>query len=463
MRLSCEVVCQKVGARWDASFAGVELTGASIDSRELKAGQLFVCIPGKRVDGHEFAGNALDAGAGAILAQRMPENLPAGAPVLLVPDTVRALGQIAAHWRQLCSAKVIGVTGTAGKTTVKEILAQLLSRRGATAQNFLNFNNQIGLPLSILNTTGTEAFWVMEAGISQPQDMDELGAILRPDLAVIVNAGTGHAEGLGSRKVPYYKAQLLKYVSRSGLGLINADYPELVRECRSVCSNLSYFSADGKQVAYRAAYSGPAEGSRGLYRLWLDGASLDVEAPFRGRYGAENLIAVAAAADLLGMSHADIVESFADACLPIQRFTHRAAGSWLIIDDSYNANPLSCHRMLEAAVETAQGCPLVCVMGEMGDLGQVAEEEHEQLGRFLAVAQPRAIFWKGGHSAAVLSGLEREKYSGTFISVESPEEFLRAFERLHLVGGIALFKGSRFNRLEKFVQAFESWERTHVV
>jgi len=441
----------------------VELSGAAIDSRLVTAGQLFICIPGKNVDGHDFAGAAIERGAGAILAQRMPMNLPADTPVLLVPDTVRALGQIAAHWRQQCSAKVIGVTGTAGKTTVKEILAQLLARYGRTAKNPLNLNNQIGLPLSILNTSGTEEFWVLEAGISQAQDMDELGAILQPDLAIILNAGLGHTEGLGARRVPYYKAQLLKYLSRRGLGLVSADYPELVRECRSLCQNLYFFSADGKQVTYRAAYSGPASGSRGLYRLWLDGVPLDVEVPFRGRYGAENIVAAAGAADMLGMSSGDIVAGFAQSCLPTQRFAHRAAGSWLIIDDSYNANPLSCRRMLEAAVETAQGSPLVCVMGEMGELGDVAEKEHEQLGRLLAIALPKAIFWIGGYGQAVLSGLQQEHYFGEFIPVTSPEELSHAFGQLNLPGGLVLFKGSRCNQLENYVKAFEHRAGLHAL
>jgi len=202
---------------------------------------------------------------------------------------------------------------------------------------------------------------------------------------------------------------------------------------------------------------------RGLYRLWLNDAPLDVEAPFRGRYGAENIIAVAAAADLLGISRADIAAAFDEACLPIQRFAHRAAGAWLIIDDSYNANPLSCHRMLEAAVETAHGSPLVCVMGEMGELGEIAEAEHEQLGRLLALALPKAIFWKGRHKEAVLSGLEREQYFGEFLPIDSPEEFCRAFERLNLAGGVILFKGSRVNCLEKFVKTFENREHTHAV
>jgi UDP-N-acetylmuramoyl-tripeptide--D-alanyl-D-alanine ligase len=200
-----------------------------------------------------------------------------------------------------------------------------------------------------------------------------------------------------------------------------------------------------------------------MYRLWLDGTPLDVEAPFRGRHGAENIIAAAAAADMLGMSRADIAAGFTDIRQPGQRFPHRNAGSWLILDDSYNANPLSCRRMLEAVVETAQGSPLVCVMGEMGELGEVAEEEHVQLGRFLAAALPRVIFWKGGYGEAVNSGLEREHYLGKFIPVDCPEEFCRNFESLNLSGGIILFKGSRLNRLEEFVTAFENREHMHAV
>jgi UDP-N-acetylmuramoyl-tripeptide--D-alanyl-D-alanine ligase len=135
----------------------------------------------------------------------------------------------------------------------------------------------------------------------------------------------------------------------------------------------------------------------------------------------------------------------------------------MIIDDSYNANPLSCRRMLEAAAETAQGSPLVCGMGELGELGEVAETEHAQLGRVLAAVFPKVIFWKGGHREAVLSGLEREQYLGEFIPVDGPEEFLHAFEQLNLSGGLVLFKGSRFNRLEEFIKVLENRERTHVL
>ena len=205
----------------------------------------------------------------------------------------------------------------------------------------------------------------------------------------------------------------------------------------------------------------PAGEERGLFRLWLDGASVDVEAPFRGSYGAENVIAVAAVAHRLGMSIDEIASGFADAVLPRQRFSCSRAGNWLVIDDSYNANPLSFARMLESASEMAGdkvGKPFVCVLGEMGELGQVACEEHRTLGRRIAAARPRMVLWKGEYEEEVRAGLEAERFSGMFSEVSSEADMLQALERLspeeRRNGGVVLFKGSRLNRLETFVTAF---------
>lgn len=466
MRVSYDTICRVLGVRPAGSFPGLEATGAAIDSRCITPGQMFVCIPGARVDGHDFAGAALAAGASLVLAERIPDTLPEGAPLVLVPDTASALGRLAAFLRTTCGARVVGVTGTAGKTTVKEVLAQMLALRGRTAKNPMNFNNRIGLPLSILNTEGTEEFWVLEVGISKPHDMDELGAVLRPDLALVLNVGAGHTEGLGTRKVPYYKARLLHWLSEDGVGLISADYPDLVRECRALGRKMFFFSADGKQASYKATCNSDPDGTgaHGLYRLQLeDGVPFDVATPFRWSYGAENTVAVAAAAHLLGLTQEEITRGFAQACLPAQRFSHRACGPWLIIDDSYNANPLSCRRMLDAARETAQSSPLVCVMGEMGELGETAGEEHEQLGRCMAAAMPRVIFWKGKYAEEVRDGLRREGYAGDFITPTDSEDFSCRLEELRISGGVVLFKGSRSNRLEDFVKAFEAWEASRAL
>ncbi|HIW78197.1 MAG TPA: UDP-N-acetylmuramoyl-tripeptide--D-alanyl-D-alanine ligase [Candidatus Bilophila faecipullorum] len=462
MRLSFDDIAGAVGGTVipGSAMPTRPVEGVSTDSRDVTPGSLFVCIPGETFDGHDFAGKAAEAGAAALLASRNPFDGTLPVPVVLVEDTVKALGRLARFWRGRLGpeTRVIGLTGTAGKTTVKELLGQVLGRRGATARTRLNLNNQIGLPLSMLAATGEEAFWVMEAGISHAGDMDELGAILEPDVALILNVGPGHAAGLGDRGTAYYKARLLSYLAPGGMAVVSADYPELVREARAVHPELVFFSAAGRQVDYRASYVTPAGEDKGLFRLWLDGVSLDVEAPFRGAFGAENVIAVAAVAHRLGLTPDEIAAGFAGALLPKQRFACSQVGRWLVIDDSYNANPLSFARMLEAAAEMAgdrPDRPFVCVLGEMGELGALAADEHRALGRRVAAARPRAVFWKGGHGDDVAQGLEAERYAGLFSPVASAEDFLHGFASCTAEeGGVILFKGSRANKLEKLVEAF---------
>lgn len=459
MRLSFNSIVHAVEGTAVAGAVSCDmLEGVGTDSRSVTPGSLFVCIPGETFDGHDFAGKAVENGAAALIVSRDPFDGEPPVPLILVDDTVKALGRLAHFWRsRLEHTKVVGLTGTAGKTTVKELLAQILSRRGATAKTHMNLNNQIGLPLSMLSATGEEAFWVMEAGISHPNDMDELGAILEPDFGLILNVGPGHAAGLGDKGTAYYKAKLLAHLAPHGTAIVSADYPDLVREARNVHQELVFFSATGRQVEYRAAYVAPADAERGLFRVWLSGASVDVVAPFRGAFGAENVIAVAAVAHQLGLSAEDIVEGFAGAVLPKQRFACSRVGNWLVIDDSYNANPLSFSRMLEAAAEMARdraAGPLVCVLGEMGELGDLSEDEHRHLGKLVAGIRPRLVCWKGGHRKEFENGLLSERFGGTFCPVATAEDMFAGLSTCGLEGGVILFKGSRSNKLETLVNAF---------
>ncbi len=464
MNLSLNAIQAAMGAVGFLGNAGELVpTGVQTDSRVLREGELFFCISGERFDGHTFARAAVEHGACAVVAERPPFSVEemcgmrceaGGVPLLIVRNSVEALGKLAAFHRQQASATVVGVTGTAGKTTVKELLAQVLVARGETARNHLNLNNQIGLPVSMLAASGAERFWVMEAGISQPHDMDELAAILRPDLALILNVGAGHTQGLGDKGVAHYKARLLSYVPQGGIGLVSADYPDLVTEAKSTRTELRFFSRRDVSVAYRAAYAGPESGVRGRYHVWLDGRECEVVAPFQGGFAAENVIAVAAAAHLLGLSSQEIVAGFAQARLPEKRFCCQRRGRWLVIDDSYNANPLSSGRMVETAHEMAADGSLMLVMGEMRELGEEAAAAHEALGRAMAATHADAIFWTGGHADDVRQGLEAGGWTGTLQTARTPEEFMNGFMDSELRSGVVLFKGSRSNRMERMVEVF---------
>jgi UDP-N-acetylmuramoyl-tripeptide--D-alanyl-D-alanine ligase len=456
--------------------------GACIDSRKLKAGDIFFCLEGKRADGHDFAREAAGSGACAVIAARDPFSGQGGSeadkahlpPVFLTDSPLEAMWRLAARHRDMTSARVIGVTGTAGKTSVKEILAHVLALRGLTERNPMNLNNRIGLPLSMLNASTEALFWVMELGISEEGDMDALGNLLRPDAALILNVGEAHLDGLGGKGVAANKALLLDYVRSGGMALISADYPDLLAEARSrrnaladrkvelACFSMHAAGEGGRtpegiphapEIIVRARYLGGDGGLAGRYAVSAPGGELCVRSCFHGPFGSENAAAVAAVALKMGLSAEEIERGFAGARLPDQRFNRRRRGASILVDDSYNANPLSCARMIRACRIMADESllPLFLVMGEMLELGHRAGQAHEELGRNMAAALPEAVFWKGGQGEAVLRGLRRAGYVKDFFPVNDEREFSRLLDARELKKGLFLVKGSRGNMLEDFV------------
>ncbi len=437
-------------------YANIEIQSVCRDTNDVSDHSLFVCIVGQRFDGHDFALKAIENGAVALMVSRVLPDI--NVPQILVKDTVKALGGLANAWRKKFEGKLIAITGSAGKTTLKECLAQLLkSHNKEIACSILNYNNQIGLPLSILSTEGTEDYWIMEAGISQPHDMDELGAILEPDMVVILNAGVGHTEGLGIKGVAYHKAQLLKYIKDGSLypqAIICADYADLVDEAQKLCQNICYFSTNdsSKLAKYSAKFVGFAEKdkqNKGMYFVKHNDEGYDVLTPFSGSYGAENVAALTAIMHSLGLY--EIKQAMSNLMLPKQRFNIHRIAHWCIIDDSYNANVLSMQRMLEACVQQAANGPCYAVLGAMGELGELANAEHEKLGCYLAQLPISHIFWKGPYADEVEKGLALEKYIGKFITVQDENDFNEKWTQSQLVAGTVLIKGSRSNALEHLV------------
>ncbi len=461
MRLSLEQIQGMLGATLHCTQDAqhTEILSVCRDTNDATKQSLFVCIEGQRFDGHDFAAKAVENGAVALIVSRILPDIKV--PQFLVNNTVKALGKLANAWRKQFTGKLIAITGSAGKTTLKECLAQILEGANKSVScSILNYNNQIGLPLSILATQGTEDYWVMEAGISQPQDMDELGEILEPDFALVLNAGVGHTEGLGLKGVAYHKAQLLKYIKYEGSGaqaFVCADYAELVKESQSISKNICYFSANAQsEFAYlanfTATYSGIVQQERefkGRYNIKQPNDSVEILTPFCGSYGAENVAAIMAIVHALGLSN--VVQSMADLKLPKQRFHTHRIGNWCVIDDSYNANVLSMARMLEASVQQAGTGPCYAVLGAMGELGTLASLEHENLGRNLGGLGISNIFWKGPYAEEVQRGLELANYKGSFVIVQDSEDFAAHWKAAQLASGTVLIKGSRSNALENLV------------
>lgn len=433
------------------------ITHATTDSREVRPGSLFICLPGSKVDGHDFAASAAANGALAIISAKeldIPQTT-----VFKVADPVNALLRLGRAWRDKTRARVVCITGTAGKTTLKDTLNSILEVAGSTASTPLNHNNQIGMPMAELAATGSEDYWILEAGISHAGDMDDLGFAAAPDLGIILNVGTGHTAGLGDCGVAWHKTRLLKYLSKNGMALASADYPELVRECGKSGILVNYFSVNPDSDA-RFKVIGRDPG-KGLFTLDLQGEILTVKTPFMGEYGAEIAIAAATAARLLGVDMDSVQRGFACAQPPKGRFTLEQINGWLVLDDTYNANPLSMRRMLEAAARCAKdkGMPLIAVLGEMGELGSESEKCHEELGRLLSDIDPEVIWWKGGHLENVRSGYASGGGSREILSSSSREEFVTQWLKKldhHVIPARAtlIFKGSRANRLDEYLTAF---------
>ena len=465
-RLLAEKVLQEV-LPGDADWQETTVHSVCTDSRDAAPGKIFFCFVGEKTDGHFHAPQAAAAGVTAIVALHDPleDERDQGLPlptVFLVSDVQDALWLLALRQRSQTGARVIGVTGTAGKTTMKECLASILSCQGKTEKNHKNYNTQIGLSMSMVNADEDADYWVMEAGISKAHDMEELGSILQPDLSLILNAGVGHIEGLGDRGVDWHKASFSQFTTPGGFVLVNADYPKLVV---GVGGYKPYFLANAIQVVtfgsyaparIKASYLSQTGTGKGLYQSSLEGNERTFEAPFFGAYGAENLAGLIGVAALLDIPMSKVQEGLNKVTLPDMRFRQQEIGTITLIDDSYNSNPLSAQRMLEAAAILAKerGRSLYCVLGEMRELGKDAKNLHAELGKHIATAAPKGILWKGNHWGSVMQGLHQSDYQGYFAQTHTMEDFLAQVAKIELSDIVVLFKGSRGNKLEEYVQEF---------
>lgn len=452
MRLRLEDIAQAVGAVGDlGDREEMVVERVQTDSRAVRPGELFVCLPGRNFDGHQFAANAAAAGAAAILASKPLDE--ADAPVLLVRDTTQALQRLAAFWRSRFEGLVIAVTGSAGKTTVKEMIAAICSQERNTAKSYKNWNGQLGLPLSILATSGSEEVWVMECGIDEPGGMDVLGPIVRPDIAVIHNVGAAHLERLGSIEgVARAKSRLLNNLAADGRALVSKDYPELLEAATTIAPPLSTSSVLDDGADFSCTYQGSAPAGGGRFALRLKDHELELALPFCGAHYAENLAAAAGAAYLAGASLTAVRHGLSETHIPEQRFQCRMVDAWSIIDDSYNANPLSMRRAIESAAEMTQGRPLYGVLGDMLELGEIAVEAHRELGGLLAEAGFAEIFYHGDQADEVRAGLADAGSSAAFHIVETPRQFRQAWTAAAHAPGVVLVKGSRAGRLEEYAR-----------
>jgi len=435
------------GGSVEAALPDTEIRSVTIDSREAGPGSLFVALAGGVRDGHDFAEDAAAHGAVAILASRpIPK---AKAPVIRVPDTLQALQRLAAARRAAFAGPVIAVTGSSGKTTTRQMIASILSVRRPTLTPVKNFNNHIGLPLTLCRLGPGFGAAVLELGTSGFGEIALLASLSRPDVGVVTLVGPAHLEQLGSLDgVAKAKGELLLALDGSGIAVVNGDDPR-VRAMPTPAKRRVVF---GRREDADARLLGWTVGDQGMRpRIAIAGEVIDPPMRLVGEHNAMNAAAAGAAAWSIGFAPDEIRLGLArvEPVAGRQVFL-KGPGGALLIDDTYNANPSSVAAALD--VLSAMDGAKVAVLGDMLELGKTAAEAHRLVGEKAAAVPLARLVTLGTLAveigrAAMASGLARPAWS----HVEGHEEAAEALREWDRPGVAILFKGSRGMRMEKVI------------
>ncbi|NPV72707.1 MAG: UDP-N-acetylmuramoyl-tripeptide--D-alanyl-D-alanine ligase [Pelotomaculum sp.] len=430
---------------------GTVLSSVSTDTRRLKKGEIFFALSGERHDAHNFLAQAAGAGAGCLVVSRTAD-LPAGVPVLAVENTLAALQALAAFNRKSCGARVVAVTGSTGKTTTKDMTASILSTRLRTLKSEGNFNNEIGLPLTLLRLDETCEIAVVEMAMRGAGEIDALCRIAKPDCAVITNIGEAHLELLGTvSNIAAAKGEVLEHIPAGGFALLNAEAPFIRREAGRCRGKVIYYGIDCP-ADIRAANIRP-EGRGSRFEVILDGERREFFLPVPGRHNVMNALAAIGVARELGLTWEEVARGLAAVTLTGMRLEIIEAKNLRIINDAYNANPASAKAALQVLKEMAGGRRAVAVMGNMLELGPRAAEGHREVGEAAAGARVSCLVTVGDLAAGIAEGaLDAGLPAERIFRCADNMQAAGILEELIRDGDVVLVKGSRGMKMEEIVR-----------
>lgn len=417
-------------------------TGVGTDTRSLKTGDLFVAIQGPRHDGHHYLAEAINAGAaGALLAREITTTLPH----VLVADTRRTLGDLAAFWRNQFEIPLIGVTGSNGKTTVKEMLASILWCRGRGCVTQGNFNNDIGMPLTLLKLRKEDRYAVIEMGMNHMGEIHYLSGIARPTVALITNASEAHLAGLGTvEQVARAKGEIFAGLASDGTAVINADDPycalwmQLAKPQRVLTFGLD------THADIHANYTLERNGS--VVHVTTPQGAFDMRLPLLGRHNVMNALAATAAALAAGTQIADIAPALGKLKPVAGRLeVKQGVSGACVIDDTYNANPASLAAGLHVLKDFSG--ERVLVLGDMGELGAQAPALHERMGELAHQLGIQRLYGIGSLARYALDTFGR---GGRHF--ETPAALVDALHECMHAEMTLLVKGSRASKMERVVE-----------
>lgn len=360
----------------------VAVTGGAADSRLVKPGDLFTAFPGENTDGNLFVGDALRNGAVVAICERAPEEIPAAATVVVAPNATKAVGELANAWRRECAPRVIGITGTVGKTTAKELTAATLAARFRTHRSEGNFNSREGLPLALMSLRRGHEVSVLEMAMDSPGEIVELCEIAEPDAGAVLNIGLTHVSKLGSvEAIAKEKLSLPRWLPEEGIAILNADDRRVAEAAAGLtCRVLTFGEAEGASLRRGTIEDLGLEGTR--FPVSYDGQTLEARLHMPGAHVVPAALVAIGAALAMGMTFAEAVDAVGAAEIEGRVRVLRSDTGATILDDRYNASPASLAGALRML--SSLGGQRVALIGRMAELGEYEEEEHRKIGRMAA-------------------------------------------------------------------------------
>jgi UDP-N-acetylmuramoyl-tripeptide--D-alanyl-D-alanine ligase len=453
------LVAQVTGGRLVSGAAEAPIDGFSIDTRTLKAGDLFFAIRGERFDGSAFIGAALAAGACGVVTEAPPDASMRGATVIVVEDAIAALQALGAHVRRASGAQVVAITGSAGKTTTKEATAEVLATRYRVFRSLGNLNNHIGLPLSLLELRRGPEMAVVELAMNHAGEIRTLVGLAEPDVRVWTNVGDAHLGFFPSvAALADAKAEIMEGASRETVLVANANDPLVMERATRFPGRVLTFGVEKPaDVSARAVRELGLDGSAAQVRAGMSEA--EVRVPLAGRGNLENALAAMVVGLHFDVPLAEMVARIAGMKPAAHRGEiHRLAGGVTIVDDSYNANPTAVQQALAAIAQEHRSARRIAVLGEMLELGDQAVPLHERCGRAAASAGLTRLFTVGGEparamaGAAIAAGMPPQAVAYVATSTDAAD----AVAAVTRAGDLVLVKGSRGIGTERVVQRLQA-------
>ncbi|MDE6025227.1 MAG: UDP-N-acetylmuramoyl-tripeptide--D-alanyl-D-alanine ligase [Lachnospiraceae bacterium] len=441
-------ILEATGGRLLAGDENVEIKDVCIDSRDVKEGDLFVPIVGERIDAHRFIESAMETCA-ATLTQHHSVVVISDKPYIQVTDTLKALQDIGAYIRNRLNIPIVGVTGSVGKTTTREMISTALAGCIDVYQTSGNYNSQVGVPVTITRTTKSAQVAVLEMGMSEVGEMSNLSRIVRPDICVITVIGVAHIEHLKTQEnIRREKLAITESMNRDGVLFLNGDDP-LLKELKGKTDVKTYYYGLSEKCEYRAENVRMED-----YKIKYDYVHGDVRVPVvlnaLGKHNVSNSLVGMAIADYMGLSLTDAAKGF-DSFAGIRQKLISIPGKYTIIDDTYNASPDSMKASISVLADMNNSGKKIAVLGDMFELGENSEKYHYDVGRFLADKPIDELVVVGELSQSIRKAVEDSESDIKCYSFKDNGEVALYLMTVMMPDDVVLIKGSNGMKLNEIV------------